>query len=93
MLFHGSFSVVSGELPKIGTTGIELWFSDSFLSILFVCQGNISLNQKTPQKTKNNKQVGNHQPTEKSFLPKTSTFVLVFTRSEETMQGRDVHSS
>lgn len=53
MLFHGSFSVVSGELPKIGTTGIELWFSDSFLSILFVCQGNISLNQKTPQKTTN----------------------------------------
>ena len=32
--------------PKIGTICTELWFSNSFLCILFVCQGNVSLDQK-----------------------------------------------
>ena len=32
--------------PKMGTICTELWFSNSFLYILFVCQGNVSLDQK-----------------------------------------------
>ena len=30
----------------MGTICTELWFSNSFLYILFVCQGNVSLDQK-----------------------------------------------
>lgn len=45
-LFHKSFSAESGELPRLGTTGLELWFSNSFLCILFTGQGEIFSDQK-----------------------------------------------
>ena len=72
--------------PKIGTICTELWFSNSFLYILFVCQGNVSLDQK---KKKLGKKVGNHQPAEKSLFHQTSTR---HGQKKQSREGRSIQA-